>query len=127
MAYLDLQPGIGQEKFGFVLERGKPYLLDALVMLIDWAPIDDALGMNPVLPRSNRRSAIGTQRGTSTLRRSTPRGREGWNAHTMGGFGQPRPAPPSQTCVGSGTAAAAISAIRVSITQDSALLITDAV
>ncbi|PAQ12480.1 hypothetical protein CIT26_00285 [Mesorhizobium temperatum] len=36
---------IGQEKFGFVVERGKSYLLDALVMLIDWAPIDGALGM----------------------------------------------------------------------------------
>ncbi|WP_245424578.1 transposase [Sinorhizobium sp. BJ1] len=36
---------IGQEKFGFVLERGKPSSLDALVKLIDWAPIDGALGM----------------------------------------------------------------------------------
>ncbi|ASY60580.1 IS5 family transposase [Sinorhizobium sp. CCBAU 05631] len=36
---------IGQEKFGFVVERGKPSSLDALVKLIDWAPIDGALGM----------------------------------------------------------------------------------
>ncbi|WP_210166922.1 transposase [Sinorhizobium sp. BJ1] len=36
---------IGQEKFGFVLARGKPSSLDALVKLIDWAPIDGALGM----------------------------------------------------------------------------------
>ncbi|MCA1443788.1 transposase [Ensifer sp. IC4062] len=36
---------IGQEKFGFVLERGKPSSLDALVKLIDWAPIDGALGV----------------------------------------------------------------------------------
>jgi IS5 family transposase len=36
---------IGQEKFGFVVERSKPSSLDALVKLIDWAPIDGALGM----------------------------------------------------------------------------------
>ncbi|HXV24455.1 MAG TPA: IS5 family transposase [Alphaproteobacteria bacterium] len=36
---------IGQEKFGFVVERGKPSSLDALVKLIDWVPIDAALGV----------------------------------------------------------------------------------
>jgi IS5 family transposase len=36
---------IGQEKFGFVVARSKPSSLDALVKLIDWAPIDGALGM----------------------------------------------------------------------------------
>lgn len=36
---------IGQEKFGFVVERGQPSSLDALVKLIDWVPIDAALAV----------------------------------------------------------------------------------
>lgn len=35
----------GQEKFGFAVERGQHSSLDALAKLIDWVPIDQALGV----------------------------------------------------------------------------------
>ncbi|WP_258598070.1 transposase [Mesorhizobium sp. AR07] len=34
---------IGQEKFGFAVDRGQHSSLDALARLIDWVPIDQAL------------------------------------------------------------------------------------
>jgi IS5 family transposase len=36
---------IGQEKFGFAIERGQDSSLDELSKLIDWVPIDGALGV----------------------------------------------------------------------------------
>ena len=36
---------IGQEKFGFAIERGQDLSLDELSKLIDWVPIDGALGV----------------------------------------------------------------------------------
>ena len=36
---------IGQEKFGFAIERGQDLSLDELSKLIDWVPIDRALGV----------------------------------------------------------------------------------
>lgn len=36
---------IGQEKFGFAVDRGQQSSLDKLVRLIEWAPIDQALGV----------------------------------------------------------------------------------
>jgi IS5 family transposase len=36
---------IGQEKFGFTVDRGQHSFLDALAKLIDWVPIDQALGV----------------------------------------------------------------------------------
>jgi len=34
---------IGQEKFGFAVDRGQHLSLDALAKLIDWVPIDQPL------------------------------------------------------------------------------------
>jgi hypothetical protein len=34
---------IGQEKFGFAVDRGQHSSLDELARLVDWAPIDQAL------------------------------------------------------------------------------------
>src|SRR5260221_12530233 len=34
---------IGQEKFGFAVDRGPHSSLDALARLIDWVPVDQAL------------------------------------------------------------------------------------
>lgn len=36
---------IGREKFGFAVDRGQHSSLDALAKLIDWVPIDQALGV----------------------------------------------------------------------------------
>lgn len=36
---------IGQEKFGFAVDRGQRSSLDALARLIDWMPVDQALGV----------------------------------------------------------------------------------
>ncbi|WP_234705636.1 transposase [Sinorhizobium meliloti] len=36
---------IGQEKFGFAVDRGQHSSLDALAKLIDWVPIDQALSV----------------------------------------------------------------------------------
>ncbi|WP_376742292.1 IS5 family transposase [Ensifer canadensis] len=36
---------IGQEKFGFAVDRGQHSSLDALAKVIDWVPIDQALGV----------------------------------------------------------------------------------
>lgn len=36
---------IGQEKFGFAVDRGQHSSLDELAGLIDWAPVDQALGV----------------------------------------------------------------------------------
>ena len=36
---------IGQEQFGFAVDRGQHSSLDALAKLIDWVPIDQAFGV----------------------------------------------------------------------------------
>ena len=36
---------IGQEKFGFAVDRGQHSSLDELAGLIDWVPVDQALGV----------------------------------------------------------------------------------